>query len=918
MVPFVFIIVAGTLRDGSVVAVKRLYKNSYRSVEQFQNEVEILSQLRHPNLVTLYGCTSPRSSRDLLLVYEFVPNGTLADHLHGARASAAAQAQPPPLSWPTRLGIAVEAASALDYLHAVEPHQVVHRDVKTNNILLDEAFHVKVADFGLSRLFPAHATHVSTAPQGTPGYVDPMYHQCYQLTDKSDVYSFGVVLVELISSKPAVDMNRTGADVNLSNMAVHMIQCYEIDRLVDPRIGYRTDGGTKRTVDLVAEVAFRCLQPEQEVRPPISEVLGVLREAQQRMEQDGGGKVKDDDVGLLKKSRDGSPDSVMFQWTSPSTTAHNKRLPNATGTSPPCPSYRCGHAVDIRYPFWIDDDDRTASPGNASSSSPPSRSHCGYPSLRLECRRDTPVLPLPSGDYAVTHILYGDRTLSLLDLGVFSLSNTCPLVGRNLSLPAGSPLALTPRDANLTFFLHCSFVGIPAHLVACLEGDGRHHSYVFRDGDELAPPYGYAGLCRDVVGMPVLRRSLPGGAGGSTSPLDAVVSALSMGFELSWRPEADGECGQCERAGGMCGRPMVLLAVLASTTATVAAAQNTSSTARCAPVPCGNLTVASPFWLAGGTHQPPECGSHKDFQVTCDDKGGKVFLKNSFWDYQILDIFYENNSFVLTNVDLPGWDGTCNPSWLFSNASTDLSLGPFTISPQNQKLLFVYGYGLAVCHPPATRVPRSSPWARVKCADRSNDSFALLAAGNYTAGDTSPVMALPGTCNLSMMPVLGYQGATGADYRRLLKRGFLLNYTTKVDDDGGKCPRVVLLLLPLLAAALDVNCTPASCGNLSIRYPFWLRGHQPSYCGYPSFGIACDPTGASAPSLNDSYLRVLDIHYGNRSVVAFHTNLADDPTGCRATRFNMSTSLALSVLAVSRAKWELFLSTNCLGQPPAG
>ncbi|XP_040376884.1 LEAF RUST 10 DISEASE-RESISTANCE LOCUS RECEPTOR-LIKE PROTEIN KINASE-like 1.2 [Oryza brachyantha] len=303
----------GTLRDGSTVAVKRLYKNSYKSVEQFQNEVGILSRLRHPNLVALYGCTSPTNSRDLLLVYEFVPNGTLADHLHGAGV-AARQA----LDWPTRLGIAVETASALEYLHTVEP-QVVHRDVKTNNILLDERFHVKVADFGLSRLFPADATHVSTAPQGTPGYLDPMYHQCYQLTDKSDVYSFGVVLVELISSKPAVDMNRRGGDVNLASMAVHMIQSYEMEQLVDPQLGYVSDGETRRTVDLVAEVAFRCLQPEQDVRPPIGEVLGALREAQRMDKADY---VKDD-AGLAKKSRDGSPDCVMFQWISPSTTSNN-------------------------------------------------------------------------------------------------------------------------------------------------------------------------------------------------------------------------------------------------------------------------------------------------------------------------------------------------------------------------------------------------------------------------------------------------------------------------------------------------------------------------------------------------------------------------------------------------------------------
>ncbi|KAK1660649.1 hypothetical protein QYE76_048808 [Lolium multiflorum] len=237
----------GILRDGSVVAVKRLYKNSYKSVEQFENEVDILSRLRHPNLVAFYGCTSSSQGsccRDLLLAYEFVPNGTLADHLHcGGEA--------PLLAWPTRLSIAVEVAAALAYLHA---RQVVHRDVKTSNILLDEEFHVKLADFGLSRLFAPDATHVSTAPQGTPGYVDPAYHHRYQLTDKSDVYSFGVVLVELVSSRPAVDMTRAGADVNLASMAVRMIQCCEIDRLVDPRLGYESAASeTVKTVDLVAE-----------------------------------------------------------------------------------------------------------------------------------------------------------------------------------------------------------------------------------------------------------------------------------------------------------------------------------------------------------------------------------------------------------------------------------------------------------------------------------------------------------------------------------------------------------------------------------------------------------------------------------------------------------------------------------------
>ncbi|XP_059316899.1 LEAF RUST 10 DISEASE-RESISTANCE LOCUS RECEPTOR-LIKE PROTEIN KINASE-like 1.2 isoform X2 [Lycium ferocissimum] len=310
----------GKLKDGREVAVKRLYEHNCKRMEQFKNEIEILTRLRHRNLVTLYGCTS-KHSRELLLVYEYVPNGTVADHLNGDRAKDGF------LAWPVRMNIAIETASALAYLHASD---IIHRDVKTSNILLDGNCCVKVADFGLSRLFPNDATHVSTAPQGTAGYVDPEYHECYQLTDKSDVYSFGVVLVELISSMPAVDITRRRSEINLANLAINRIQRCAFDELIDPCLGFKSDAQVMRMTTSVAELAFRCLQLETDLRPTMDEVLETLKHIQgaytdhtkdektkDEIVEKAPTSPKSDKVVLLNKMQlPPSPISVTERWVS--------------------------------------------------------------------------------------------------------------------------------------------------------------------------------------------------------------------------------------------------------------------------------------------------------------------------------------------------------------------------------------------------------------------------------------------------------------------------------------------------------------------------------------------------------------------------------------------------------------------------
>ncbi|XP_020254646.1 LOW QUALITY PROTEIN: LEAF RUST 10 DISEASE-RESISTANCE LOCUS RECEPTOR-LIKE PROTEIN KINASE-like 1.1 [Asparagus officinalis] len=220
-----------------------------------------------------------------------------------------------------RLSAAIDTASALSYLHSID---IIHRDVKTHNILVDNNFNAKVADFGLSRLFPANATHVSTAPQGTPGYLDPEYHRFYQLTDKSDVYSFGVVLMELISSRPAVDVNLRPNEISLAMATMSKIQNGELADLVDPGLEFGSNQEANRMVTQMAELAFRCLQMDRDMRPPIKEVLEGLKEIEAGSQYCNGDNCEvrtKEESRLLKDSGSISPDSVMKNcWMSSSST----------------------------------------------------------------------------------------------------------------------------------------------------------------------------------------------------------------------------------------------------------------------------------------------------------------------------------------------------------------------------------------------------------------------------------------------------------------------------------------------------------------------------------------------------------------------------------------------------------------------
>ncbi|GAB2279696.1 hypothetical protein Dimus_014338 [Dionaea muscipula] len=259
---------AGILHNDVCVAIKKIKYRDTESTGQVMNEIKLLSSVSHPNLVRLLGCCVENGEQ--ILVYEYMHNGTLAQHLQKERGNG--------LPWTIRVTVAAETAKAIAYLHSSMNPPIYHRDIKSSNILLDDNYHSKVADFGLSRLGMMETSHISTAPQGTPGYVDPEYHQNFHLSDKSDVYSFGVVLVEMITSLKVVDFSRPHSEVNLAALAIDRIGKGLVDEIIDPFLEPNRDAWTLSSIHKVAELAFRCLAYHGDMRPSMMEVADELEE----------------------------------------------------------------------------------------------------------------------------------------------------------------------------------------------------------------------------------------------------------------------------------------------------------------------------------------------------------------------------------------------------------------------------------------------------------------------------------------------------------------------------------------------------------------------------------------------------------------------------------------------------------------
>ncbi|KAI3474441.1 hypothetical protein Pfo_029302 [Paulownia fortunei] len=258
------IVYKGVLRDGTQVAVKSLSAESKQGTDEFLTEINMISNIQHPNLVQLIGCCIEGNNR--ILVYEYLENNSLASALlvsNGKRVE---------LDWSKRAAICMGTASGLAFLHEDAEPRIVHRDIKASNVLLDENFLPKIGDFGLAKLFPDNVTHVSTRVAGTVGYLAPEYALLGQLTKKADVYSFGVLLLEMISGKSSSKAAFGEDFLVLLEWTWKLFNEGRLLEIVDPDLrDYPKDEIMRFT-----KVALFCTQAATQQRPEMKQVVKML------------------------------------------------------------------------------------------------------------------------------------------------------------------------------------------------------------------------------------------------------------------------------------------------------------------------------------------------------------------------------------------------------------------------------------------------------------------------------------------------------------------------------------------------------------------------------------------------------------------------------------------------------------------
>ncbi|CAN1274235.1 Probable serine/threonine-protein kinase At1g01540 [Linum perenne] len=259
------IVYRGVLDDNTTVAVKNLLNNRGQAEKEFKVEVEAIGRVRHKNLVRLLGYCAEGAHR--MLVYEYVDNGNLEQWLHGEVGPSS------PLTWEIRMNIILGTAKGLTYLHEGLEPKVVHRDIKSSNILLDNQWNPKVSDFGLAKLLGSERSYVTTRVMGTFGYVAPEYASTGMLNERSDVYSFGILLMEVISGRNPVDYSRPQGEVNLVEWLKTMVTNRKADGVLDPRLREKP---SSRALKRALLVALRCVDPNAKKRPNMGHVIHML------------------------------------------------------------------------------------------------------------------------------------------------------------------------------------------------------------------------------------------------------------------------------------------------------------------------------------------------------------------------------------------------------------------------------------------------------------------------------------------------------------------------------------------------------------------------------------------------------------------------------------------------------------------